>query len=107
MQEYGLQQEGFRSDTKENILNRRQEFGVLTQQRLRGRLQCEQRSLSRLWLLFFSGRGKQTGGDGGQAGGFTFLAVLSLSLSHNRIGDAGAQHVAAILLGLPKLRKLE
>lgn len=29
------------------------------------------------------------------------------SLSHNQIGDAGVQHLATILPGLPELRKIE
>lgn len=45
-----------------------------------------------------------------QLGGRRMLLVLlffSPSLSHNQIGDAGAQHLAAILPGLPELRRVE
>uniref|UniRef100_A0A8C0K0V1 NLR family CARD domain containing 5 n=1 Tax=Canis lupus dingo TaxID=286419 RepID=A0A8C0K0V1_CANLU len=42
------------------------------------------------------------------AGGLRqFSTVLSPSLSHNQIRDTGAQHLAAVLPGLPELRKID
>ncbi|XP_036201322.1 protein NLRC5 isoform X7 [Myotis myotis] len=35
------------------------------------------------------------------------LLFFSPSLSHNQIGDAGAQHLAAVLPGLPELRRVD
>uniref|UniRef100_A0A8C0K1Z6 Protein NLRC5 n=1 Tax=Canis lupus dingo TaxID=286419 RepID=A0A8C0K1Z6_CANLU len=63
--------------------------------------------LQSLRLLFCSGRGDVDNMTCVAGGLRQFSTVLSPSLSHNQIRDTGAQHLAAVLPGLPELRKID